>query len=70
MFKNLKAEMARANVTNADIGRILGISANSVSFKLNGKTAFTIHEMWKLADYFKCPLDYIAGRVDLKFVKS
>ena len=48
MFENLKAEMARFNKTNQDVGDILGISANSVSFKLNGKTPFTLHEIWKL----------------------
>ena len=62
MFENLKAEMARFNKTNQDVGAILGISANSVSFKLNGKTPFTLHEIWKLADSFNCSIDYLSGR--------
>lgn len=62
MFENLKAEMKRTNKTNKDVGDILGISANSVSFKLNGKTPFTLHEVWKLADSFHCSMDYLAGR--------
>lgn len=64
MFENLRAEMKRNNKTNSDVGEILGISSNAVSFKLNGKTPFTIHEIWKLADTFKCSMDYLAGRKD------
>ena len=62
MFENLRAEMKRNNKTNRDIGEILGISTNAVSFKLNGKTAFTMHEIWKLADAFNCSMDYLVGR--------
>jgi len=62
MFENLKAEMARNHKNNNDVSKILGISANAVSFKLTGKTPFTLHEIWKLADEFKCSMDYLAGR--------
>ena len=62
MFENLKAEMTRHNKTNSDVAKILKITANSVSFKLNGKSPFTIHEVWKLADVFNCSIDYLAGR--------
>ncbi len=62
MFENLRAEMKRNNKTNNDVGKILGISSNAVSFKLTGKTPFTLHEIWKLADLFKCSMDYLAGR--------
>lgn len=62
MFENIKAEMARNNKNNNDISKILGINPNSFSFKLNGKTPFTLHEIWQLADLFKCSMDYLAGR--------
>lgn len=62
MFENLRAEMKRHNKTNSDVGKILGVSSNAVSFKLTGKTSFTLHEIWKLADEFKCSIDYLAGR--------
>ena len=62
MFENLKAEMARNNKNIADIGKLLGISTNAVSFKLNGRTHFTLHEMLKLADTFHCSIDYLARR--------
>ena len=62
MFANLRAEMKRHNKTNNDIGKILNISANSVSFKLNGKRPFTLDEIHKLADEFNCSLDYLAEK--------
>lgn len=60
MFDNIRAEMRRHNKTNNDIGKLLGISANAVSLKLNGKTPFTLDEIRKLADEFNCSLDYLA----------
>ena len=60
MFDNLRAEMRRRSKTNADVGKILGISGNSVSAKLNKKVAFTLDEMRKLADEFVCTIDYLA----------
>ena len=60
MFDNIRAEMRRHNKTNKDVGNLLGISANAVSFKLNGKSPFTLDEIRKLADEFNCSLDYLA----------
>ena len=60
MFDNIRAEMRRHKKTNKDIGNILGISANAVSFKLNGKSPFTLDEIRKLANEFNCSLDYLA----------
>ena len=62
MFDNLRAEMKRYGKTNSDVGKILGISTNSVSFKLNGKSPFTLDEIKKLADEFNCSLDYLARK--------
>lgn len=60
MFDNIRAEMRRRKKNNADIGRILNISANAVSLKLNGKTPFTLDEIWILAREFDVSLDYLA----------
>ena len=62
MFANLRAEMKRHGKTNKDVGKILNISANSVSFKLNGRSPFTLDEIRKLADEFNCSLDYLATK--------
>lgn len=68
MFDNLRAEMRRHHKTNKDVGNILGISANAVSLKLNGKAPFNLNEINKLADEFNCSLDYLAVK-DLSSVK-
>lgn len=62
MFDNIRAEMRRHNKTNADVGKMLGITPNSVSFKLNGKRPFTLEEIRRLAEEFDCSLDYLAIR--------
>lgn len=64
MFNNIRAEMRRHNKTNKDVGAILNISSNSVSFKLNGKRPFTLEEIRKLADEFHCSLDYLATKTN------
>ena len=69
MFENLKAEMARHNKKNSDVAEILGITADSVSFKLNGNMPFTVHEVWKLADVFNCSIDYLAGKFPRRIAK-
>lgn len=67
MFENIRAEMRRHHKTNYDVGKILNISANSVSLKLNGKSPFTLDEIRKLATEFNCSLDYLAikNRLDV-----
>ena len=60
VFNNLRAEIKRHGKTLSDIGQFLGISANAVSLKLNGKTEFTLKEICILAEKFNCSLDYLA----------
>ena len=67
MFNNVRAEMKRRNKTNKDIAELLGISSNSVSFKLNGYRPFTLDEIKALANAFDCTIDYLAER---DFVKG
>ena len=45
MFANLKAEIARAEITQQDLADAIGISGKSLSNKINGKTDFTHEEM-------------------------
>lgn len=66
MFNNLRAEIKRHGKTISDIGQILGISANAVSLKLNGKTEFTLKEIFTLAKEFDCSIDYLAVRNDVQ----
>ena len=62
MFKNIRAEMARNGKTIKEMAKFLSLSDNGFSFKLNGKNQFTLAEMEKMADYFDCSIDYLAGR--------
>lgn len=52
MFSNLNAEIARYNVKNADIAKLLGVSTKTVSNKLDGRTEFTLSEVKKIASIF------------------
>lgn len=48
MLNNLKAEMARADITRADIAKEVGKTPKAVSDKLRGKTPFTLEEAIKI----------------------
>jgi plasmid maintenance system antidote protein VapI len=50
---NLKGEMAKKDITIEEISKLLGIHRNSVANKLNGDSAFTIDEAFKIqGQYF------------------
>lgn len=51
-YLNLKAEMARKNVTIEEISDLLKIHRNSVSNKLNGKSKFSIDEAFSVQRAF------------------
>lgn len=48
MFKNLRAEVARAGMTNADVADVIGKSVPTLSRLLSGKQPFRLGEMAKL----------------------
>lgn len=60
-YPNIRAEMGRNNITVGKLAEYLGLSVNSVSFRLNGRREFTLSEVEKLADIFGCSLDYLVG---------
>lgn len=51
-YLNLKAEMAKKDVSIESISRLLGIHRNSVSNKLNGISSFSIEEAEKIHNEF------------------
>ena len=61
LYKNIKAEMGRHDLTIKELATNLGLSTNSVSFKLNGKREFTLSEIERIASLFDCSLDYLVG---------
>jgi hypothetical protein len=52
MYKNLRAEMARAGIKNADIQRAIGVSEKTVRLRLNGKSEFSYSEAAEIRDKF------------------
>lgn len=48
MYKNLKAEIARAGMTNGDIAESIGKSVSTVQRLLSGKQPFRLGEMMAL----------------------
>jgi plasmid maintenance system antidote protein VapI len=50
MYCNLRAELARAGLTNGKIAEILQISTKTISNKCNGRSDFTLSEMERLRD--------------------
>ena len=61
LYPNIKAEMGRNNLTIKKLAAKIGISPNSLSFKLNGKREFTLSEMEAIANILDCSLDYLVG---------
>lgn len=51
-YSNLKAEMARKNVSIKDISELLKIHRNSMHNKLIGESNFTIDEALEIRDAF------------------
>ena len=44
MYENLKAEMARQNLTMTDVGMMCNFSLQKFSSRIKGKTPFTVDE--------------------------
>lgn len=52
LYPELRAELARNDLSYEDLGKIIGISANSVSQRMNGDVEFRITEIFKTLNYF------------------
>ena len=50
MYRNLKAELVRHNISNIDIAKKLGITEGTASLKLNGKTKVSLEEAFIIQD--------------------
>jgi plasmid maintenance system antidote protein VapI len=60
MYKNLKAEMARRDVSIQKLANLTGIRYQTLTAKLRGDTYLTLPEAIKIADQFDdCTLDYL-----------
>jgi transcriptional regulator with XRE-family HTH domain len=57
----VRAEAARRNITQAQIGERLGFSQTFVSRRLLGRVEFSISELEALADMFDMPLSELVS---------
>lgn len=53
MYPNLKAEMARQNLTNKDLSIYSSINYDTLNRKLNGKSPIMLDEAWKIKNALK-----------------
>ena len=61
MYPNLRAEMARYNITNSDLAATLGVTVGTMSLKLNKKGRLTLTEAKKIKKRVRTelPLDVL-----------
>lgn len=70
MFKNLRAEVARAGMTNADVADVIGKSVPTVVRLLSGKQPFRLGQMMAIQSELEerndatYTLDYLFGDGD------
>jgi len=57
MYRNLKAEMIRANIASKDIAELLGIRYGAVINRLNGRNRFYLDEAFKIQSIFFPQID-------------
>lgn len=53
------------HVTRAELSRELHITRSAMSQKMTGKSAFTLRQIRKVADYFDVSVDSLLGREPL-----
>lgn len=60
-YKNLKAEMIKHGITQAEAASLLGMTSNNFSMKIREKVSFTVEEVKALRDAFfsTANLDYL-----------
>ena len=51
MFSTLRAEMSRKNVTCKNLAELFEMTPQTISFKMNGKSGFTLDEAKKIKDF-------------------
>ena len=52
------------HMTRRQLSEVIGLSAPSVSGKMNGKIAWTTADLVHLSQYFNVSIDFLLGRSD------
>lgn len=58
-YPNLNVAMFKAGINQKALAELLNMSPTTLSFKINGKTDFTITEIEKIKDIFNLPYEDI-----------
>ena len=61
-FKNLAKELEKRNMTYTALGKLMGLSHQSISEKMHGKKRFTEKDWAKLSEILNCPVEYLMQR--------
>lgn len=64
LYMNLRAEMARRNITISDIAKVLDVRYATVCDKINGHYRFYFDECYRIKTHFfpSCTLEYLFER--------
>jgi transcriptional regulator with XRE-family HTH domain len=57
----IKAEMARRDLSQTDLARVLGMAPNGVSRRLTGHTPITVPELMRIAHALNVPASVLLG---------
>lgn len=61
MYRNIKAEIARNNLTLSDVAEALGVNRKTLTKWIDGGV-IPAPALIKMSDYFKVTIDYLLGR--------
>ncbi len=67
MKNNIRKLRLSHNLTEQELGELIGKSQQSVSRLENGKRKIKIRELHILADYFNVSTDYLLARTDIVY---
>ncbi|MBQ9534622.1 MAG: helix-turn-helix transcriptional regulator [Clostridia bacterium] len=64
VYKNLRSIREDRDIRQREIAELLHISQNTYSQYETGAIALTAEVLVKLADYYRCSVDYLLDRTD------
>lgn len=56
VFSRLKGRIRECGFADKDIARLLGLTPQTFSSKLNGKADWNVSEMWKICEILNIPV--------------
>lgn len=61
LYRNLEAELARKQISRKELAEMLGLTATTLSFKLNGKSELSLTECVEIKKLLKIdkPIEYL-----------